>query len=206
MRSVLRSLARWLTGTLTQLTFLLAHVPIIHSGLYSVFLSRIDFPKPLTSNLRAAYWKRHMLSLGTNSRISHQVKIRSAAKIAIGNYTIITNSCLLDGRGELRIGDDVMIGFESLILTSTHRYDDLSLPIRLQGFISRPVSIGNDVWIGTRTIIPPGVSIGDGAVVAAGAVVTKDVPPYAIVGGVPAKVIGNRMTHLSELPDNNTGN
>lgn len=91
------------------------------------------------------------------------------------------------------IGNDVMMGPECLIYTANHTMQRRDIPMRLQGHEqARPVVIGNDVWIGGRVIILPGVHIGDGAVIGAGSVVTKDVPPYAIVGGNPAKVIKER--------------
>lgn len=91
------------------------------------------------------------------------------------------------------IGNDVMMGPECLIYTANHTLQRRDIPMRLQGHEqARPVVIGNDVWIGGRVIILPGVHIGDGAVIGAGSVVTKDVPPYAIVGGNPAKVIKER--------------
>lgn len=91
------------------------------------------------------------------------------------------------------IGNNVMMGPECLIYTANHTMQRRDIPMRLQGHEqARPVVIGNDVWIGGRVIILPGVHIGDGAVIGAGSVVTKDVPPYAIVGGNPAKVIKER--------------
>lgn len=94
--------------------------------------------------------------------------------------------------GPLRIGDNVMMGPDVTILTHTHNIERTDIPMGLQGSIVKEVIIGNDVWIGMRSIIMPGVTIGNGAVIGAGAVVTKDVPDYAIVGGVPAKVIRYR--------------
>ena len=94
--------------------------------------------------------------------------------------------------GPLTIGDNVMMGPDVVILTHTHNIDTPTLPMIEQGMRTDPVTIGNDVWIGMRSIIMPGVNIGDGSVIGAGAVVTKDVPAYAIVGGVPAKVIKYR--------------
>ena len=75
------------------------------------------------------------------------------------------------------------------ILTSTHIIDRIDIPMGEQGSVVKEVSIGNDVWIGMRSIIMPGVTIGNGVVIGAGAVVTKDVPDYAVVGGVPARII-----------------
>ena len=85
-----------------------------------------------------------------------------------------------------------MMGPYVTILTHTHKIDRTDIPMGQQGNIVKEVVIGNDVWIGMRSIIMPGVKIGNGAVIGAGAVVTKDVPDYAIVGGVPAKVIRYR--------------
>lgn len=95
--------------------------------------------------------------------------------------------------GPVTIGSDVMMGPEVIIYTSGHEYSRTDVPIRLQGGSEvKPVVIGNDVWIGRRAIIMPGVSIGDGCVIGAAAVVTKDVKDYSVVGGVPARVIKAR--------------
>lgn len=92
------------------------------------------------------------------------------------------------------IGDNVLMGPDVVILTLNHEYSDIHKPIGWQGMRPRKkVTIGNDVWLGQRVMIMPGVAIGDGSIVAAGAVVTKDIPPYSIVGGVPAKVLKKRI-------------
>lgn len=95
--------------------------------------------------------------------------------------------------GECTIGDNVMMGTDVVVITRNHRFDRTDIPMISQGFEeTKPVVIGNDVWIGDRVMIMPGVNVGEGAILAAGAVVTHNVPPYAIVGGVPAKVIKMR--------------
>lgn len=87
-----------------------------------------------------------------------------------------------------------MMGTDVTIITRNHRFDRTDIPMMEQGFEEeRPVYIGNDVWIGDRVLILPGVHIGDGSIIAAGAVVTKDVPPYSIVAGVPARKIRDRF-------------
>jgi len=144
------------------------------------------------SNLRAVYWRERKMVIDTGSRIASRVRIEAASNISIGKNTYITYNVVLDGRGGLTIGDDVLIGFDSTILTLTHNYEDPFIPIRIQGFTRKQVEIGNDVWIGTRVIILPGVKIGDGAIVGCGSVVTKDVPTLAIIAGVPANIIGVR--------------
>ena len=91
--------------------------------------------------------------------------------------------------GPLTIGSDVMIGPDVMIFTQNHETERLDIPMRLQTAPKKPVSIGDDVWIAARAIILPGVKIGRGAIIGAGAVVTKDVPEYAVVGGSPARII-----------------
>ena len=91
---------------------------------------------------------------------------------------------------KVTIGDDVVMGPDVIILTDTHNFEDVATPINQQGGTGAlPVIIGNDVWIGTRVIIMPNVTIGDKAIIGAGAVVTKDIPERGIAVGVPAKVI-----------------
>lgn len=111
--------------------------------------------------------------------------------IVIGKHTVINRGCCLDGRGGLRIGDNVSVSPGVWLLTDQHDMND-------PGFAEQfgRVELEDYVWIGSRALVLPGVKIGKGAVVAAGAVVTKDVPPYQVVGGVPAKQIGTRSTDL----------
>lgn len=112
--------------------------------------------------------------------------------LSIGDNSGIGVNCEVNGK--VSIGNDVMMGPEVVIYTSGHNHERTDIPMRLQGSSeSYPVTIGNDVWIGRRTIIMPGVNIGDGCIIGAGAVVTKDVPPFSVAGGVPAKVIKSRI-------------
>jgi len=91
------------------------------------------------------------------------------------------------------IGDYVMIAQHVAILAVTHNFDRIDVPIILQGSTKvKPVIINDDVWIGRNVVIMPGITIGKGVIVGAGAVVTKDIPDYAIVGGVPAKLLRYR--------------
>lgn len=96
-------------------------------------------------------------------------------------------------KGPVTIGADVMMGPEVVVFTTDHAFDDASRPMREQGMsATRPVTIEDDVWIGQRALILPGVKVGRGSVIAAGAVVTKDVPPNCVVGGNPARVLRSR--------------
>jgi len=107
--------------------------------------------------------------------------------ISVGEDTIIGEGAVLDGRDVLSIGNHVDIASEVMIYNSEHDINSETFSATLA-----PVKIEDYVFIGPRAIILAGVTIGRGAVVGAGAVVTKDVPPFAIVGGVPAKIIGER--------------
>ncbi len=122
-----------------------------------------------------------------NIRIYQGFHLRNPKGIYIGDGVSIGPNVLLDGRKELYIGNNVVIAYEAIIWTLNHDYNDIHFSGK-----GAPVVIGDYAWICCRSIILPGIKIGEGAVVASGAVVTKDVPPYSIVAGVPARVIGSR--------------
>ena len=114
-----------------------------------------------------------------------------SAKVSLGDYSGIGINARING--ECTIGHHVMMGADVVILTRNHAFDRMDIPMMDQNFEKeRPVVVGNDVWICDRVIILPGITVGDGSILAAGAVVTRDVPPYAIVGGVPARIIRMR--------------
>ena len=127
---------------------------------------------------------------GKNVNIERGAYFSAGGGISIGSGSGLGVNCRV--HGPLSIGDNVMMGPDVVILTHTHNIERTDIPMGLQGSRVQKVTIGNDVWIGMRSIIMPGIHIGNGAVIGAGAVVTKDVPDYAIVGGVPAKVIRYR--------------
>ncbi len=137
------------------------------------------------------FWARRILkSCGKNVNIERNAFF--TAELSIGDNSGVGINCEING--PVTIGNDVMMGPEVVIYTSGHEYGRTDIPMQQQGLTQvRSVVIGNDVWIGRRAIIMPGVTVGDGAVIGAGAVVTKDVPAYCVVGGVPAKVIKRRM-------------
>jgi acetyltransferase-like isoleucine patch superfamily enzyme len=105
----------------------------------------------------------------------------------VGKYSRINRDCTIDLRGGIDIGASVSVSPEVVILTAAHAFDKSGFPVE-----HRRVVIEDYVWIGTRAMIMPGVTLGRGCVVAAGAVVTKSVPPLAVVAGVPAREVGRR--------------
>jgi maltose O-acetyltransferase len=167
---------------------------LIYWLLYTHLFTKI--PYSVGNKLKVPLLKKLFKHIGLDSNVSTNVKLLDPQKISIGNRVGIARDVVLDGRGELEIGDDTIVGFESIILTSTHNSNRIDLPIREQGFFFSKINIGNNVWIGARSIILPEVTIGEGAIIGANAVVSKDVKDYTIVAGVPAKLIKNRKDNL----------
>ncbi|HBT86427.1 MAG TPA: transferase [Porphyromonadaceae bacterium] len=109
-------------------------------------------------------------------------------RCTIGDNSGIGIDCKLNGK--VIVGNNVLMGPEVMMFTINHNHSRTDIPMKRQGTSEEmPIVIGNDVWIGARSIILQDVKVGDGAIIGAGAVVTKDVPSYSIVGGNPAKVI-----------------
>ena len=158
--------------------------------LYMHLISKI--PSSIGGNIFRRRILKNLLVIGDGSTISNNVEILHPHNIHIGKNVGIANKVILDGRGSIKIGDYSIIGFESVLLTSTHNHSSTSIPIIEQGMYNAPIKIGENVWIGARVIILPGVEVGGGAIIGANAVATKNIPPRAIVGGVPAKVIKYR--------------
>jgi acetyltransferase-like isoleucine patch superfamily enzyme len=107
--------------------------------------------------------------------------------ITVGKRVFINSGCRFQDQGGITIGDDTLIGHNVVLVTLNH---DLASDKR-KDMLPAPIVIGGNVWIGANATVLPGVTVGDNAVIAAGAVVTKDVPPNTVVGGVPAKIIKN---------------
>lgn len=132
---------------------------------------------------------RHFLdSCGTGVNIEHGAQLDP--NLQIGSNSGIGIRCVTCA---MKIGDNVMMGPDCVFLAHNHRFDRTDIPMCQQGFTDgKPIVIGNDVWIGTRVIVMPGVHIGDHSIVGAGSIVTKDVPEWAIVGGSPAHILKMR--------------
>lgn len=133
------------------------------------------------------------VSIGRNSIIECTGVIRELGEgLEIGDNVGISPNAFFAVRGKVEIGENTIFGPGVSIHAENHLFNDLCKPIRTQGSSRKGITIGKDCWIGSKVIILDGVKIGDGCIVAAGAVVNDNVPDYAIVGGIPAKIIKYR--------------
>jgi maltose O-acetyltransferase len=154
-------------------------------------LPNSNFPLgKIFSAIRCFFVKEFIKSFGKNITLESGVFFGDGRDIEIGNNAQINEECWIRN---CKIGDDVMIAPYVMILNYGHNIDDTSVPMISQGVkYYEATVIENDVWIGARAVILPGVKIGRGSVIGAGSVVTKDVDAFSIVGGNPAKLIRSR--------------
>ena len=144
---------------------------------------------PLGGGIRRLLASKVIKHCGKNVNIEKHAEF--TPELSVGDNSGIGVNCQL--YGPITIGNNVLMGPEVVIYTQNHKYESKKETIISQGYQPfKPVTIGDDVWIGRRAMIMAGVSIGSGAVIAAGSVITKDIPEYAVVGGVPAKIIKYR--------------
>lgn len=137
---------------------------------------------------------KQMKHVGKNVYICEGHQISAYDKLEIGNHVWIGRHCMIAAQGGVSIKSGTIISHNVEIWSQNHKYEgtDLkSIPYD-KNFIQKSVNIGENVWIGSRVIILPGINIGEGAVIGAGSVVTKDVPPCAVIGGNPARILKYR--------------
>lgn len=134
--------------------------------------------------------------------IHETASLRNGQNIYLGDNSRINHLCCVWAGQKARVvfGDNVLMGPGCKLFATNHGTEVGLLPMNKQPFTEQDIQVGDDVWLGANCVITAGVTIGDGAIVAAGAVVTKDVPAHAIVGGVPAKVIGQRPRARCQVP------
>ena len=154
-----------------------------------------DRARQITAQINGTYRTmpeiRHLFSKLTGQEIDEEFGLFPpfytdyGRNIKLGKHVFINSGCCFQDQGGIEIGDNVLIGHQTVIATLNH---DLN-PEKRGDMLPAPVKIGNNVWIGSHSTILAGVSIGDNAVIAAGAVVTKDVPPNTVAAGVPARII-----------------
>lgn len=143
-------------------------------------------PLPVTRN---HLFSRLLRKCGKRLEVETGVIFEFPRNIVIGSRTFINRGTIITARAPISIGDDVLIGPYVVINSGNHVIEGMDVPINRQGHTEAPISIAANVWIGAHACVLQGVSIGEGAVIGAGAVVTHDIPDRAIALGVPAKVI-----------------
>lgn len=151
---------------------------------------------------KIGYWLRRVLVRQIFAECGEGVIVKQNCYFGNGKTLRVGSNSQLGVNARIQpsvtIGNDVLMGFDVIILTSTHEFEDPSTPVRLQGYLAGPVEIGNDVWIGARVIIMPGVTIGDHSIIGANSVVTRNIPPLSVAAGMPCRVMrkrGERLGH-----------
>jgi glycosyltransferase involved in cell wall biosynthesis len=164
---------RWFIAFLTEYTLndILPHIP--------------------SWTLRRFWMRRLKMRIGKGTFVMKRVYIMTPQQLTIGDYSHINRGCLLDARGGITIGNNVSVSHNVSIMSGSHDYNSNHFRGRFL-----PVKIDDYVWIGNNAVIQQNITIGKGAVVCAGAVVTKDVEPYSVVAGVPARKIKKRVKEL----------
>jgi acetyltransferase-like isoleucine patch superfamily enzyme len=162
---------------------------LISEGLFALI------PATFGNWLRSRNYRIWMGSMGCKFSIGQYSRIQRPKAVFIGNQVGFNDRAWIaanENNGEIYIGDQTLIGPNCTIHSGNHIFTNASIPIRAQGHEFSPIHIGKDVWIAANVTILKGVSIGDGSVIAAGSVVTHDVPAFTIYAGVPARKIAER--------------
>lgn len=139
------------------------------------------------------------MKTGKRTTVNMHNLVKAARNISIGDCCHVNRGVILDGRGGLKIGNNVSVSYNVVLMTGGHDPNSIDFKGRFS-----PIVIEDNVWIGVNATVLQNVKIGKGAVVAAGAVVTKDVPPYTFVAGIPARAIGNRREDIDYKCDNSS--
>lgn len=149
--------------------------------------------RTLNEKCIASFQNHRLRKNGSEGVVAAAVRLDHVKNIYIGGGSYVNGGMLCASpHAKIAIGKNCMISYQVHMRTDMHRHDITSIPMKEQGFDEADIIIGDDVWIGYGAQVMSGVTIGDGAIIAAGAVVTKDVPSMAVVGGIPAKLIKMR--------------
>jgi len=134
------------------------------------------------------------MHISGNPRIHPTASIRCGESISLGKNSHINAFCCVWASPNSRIilGENLLMGPGCKLFSSNHSTENINIPMNVQPYVQKDIIVGNDVWLGANSVILAGTTIGDGTIVAAGAVVTKDLPPYVIAAGIPARPIKAR--------------
>tara|TARA_B100001248_G_scaffold246485_1_gene217110 strand:- start:594 stop:1193 length:600 start_codon:yes stop_codon:yes gene_type:complete len=192
IRLIIRELKDWLE-------FILGNIP----GRTGFFIRNIYYKKRLFKSFKNNRFETGLriefprnVDLGSYSYFGFNCKLYASefSRIKIGVNASFNSNVMINarGKGEISIGNNVLIGPNVVLRSSNHSFDSTEIPVLDQGMTKGEIIIHDDVWIGSNAVILPNCEIGKGAIIAAGAVVTSNVGSYSIVGGVPAKLIKMR--------------
>ena len=177
----------------TNITTVKGQIIAFIEGFERYYLYRVaNTPSHLIRNF--VYSKVCLLDMERGSVIYYGAEVRAPYNISVGRGSVVGDRAILDGRNGLKIGRNVNISSGVSFWTEQHDHEDPFF--RCYTRVRTGITVQDRVWIGANAIILPNVTIGEGAVIAAGAVVTKDVPPFAIVAGIPAHKIADRNQNL----------
>lgn len=161
--------------------------------LYYLIASKLpnySFPGGKIYNWIRVFCLKRIIKIGKGCRVMRNIYIGNGNNIVIGDNCRINEKVRLDN---VKIGNHVMIARESILLGKMHEFKEIDIAMEMQGVREeKSIIIENDVWLGLRVIIMPGVRIFQGCIIGAGAVLTKDTEPFGIYGGIPAKIIRKR--------------
>ena len=192
IKTIIREIKIWME-------YLIGNIPgrigyLIRSLYFNLRVNKFFHNNVLETVLRIEYPKN--LELGSCSYFGFNCKIYSSefSRVKIGSGCEFNSNVMINarGRGSIVIGNNVLIGPNVVLRSSDHSFVSFSETISKQGMEDGHIVVEDDVWIGSNCVILKNITIGKGSIVAAGAVVTKDIEPYSIVGGVPAKIIKTR--------------
>lgn len=158
---------------------------------YAGFFTR-NLPSIEGVMTRRVLYRTLCRKLGKDALIYPGVFLTHTYGMEIGDHFSVNSGAVLDGRGGIRIGNSVMIGPHAVLVSSSHQHKNIDVPMSSRDHIMQPLVIGDDVWIGANAFIKGGITIENGVVIAAGSTVLKDIGEYQMVGGVPARIIGDR--------------
>lgn len=162
-------------------------------GYEFLFSLLFSLPRFRTCNALKAWFLRAVgARIGRGVVFYPGIWIAPGRNLVLGDDVDLALGVIITTSGGVSIGDRTLVGYRAQILSSNHRIPPGTEQIFSSGHTHAPVVIGSDVWIGAHSLVLPGVTIGEGAVVAGGSVVSRDVPPFAIVAGVPARVLRHR--------------
>lgn len=162
---------------------------MIFRTLYGIFRY---CPTQMGTVVRSWLVKKCAKSCGKRLVVQPGVQIRGMEYLEIGDDVNLNDNCYVNALGGMRIGNGCRIAMNTVLLTETHNFERRDVPIFTQKWSYAPLEICDDVWVGANVVITMGHKIGKGSIIAAGAVVTQDIPEYQIWGGIPAKKIKDR--------------